>query len=140
LEWSNLPLYRITHIAEQFFIKSQNDNLHALRTGLIINKKRFRNTCLYHGIFFILLFFNCFMSVLMDRKSIIIETSTDKLLSHLLSNFLSKILFLLLKAFTSLETNEFFNCNFSAVCFGYFCYILCYCLFSVLSFYINLIK
>ena len=40
LEWSNLPLYRITHIAEQFFIKSQNDNLHALRTGLIINKKR----------------------------------------------------------------------------------------------------
>ena len=85
-------------------------------------------------------FFNCFMSVLMDRKSIIIETSTDKLLSHLFSNFLSKILFLLLKAFTSLETNEFFNCNFSAVCFGYFCYILCYCLFSVLSFYINLIK
>ena len=48
------------------------------------------------------------MSVLMDRKSIIIETSTDKLLSHLLSNFLSKILFLLLKAFTSLGNERIF--------------------------------
>ena len=47
----------------------------------------------------------------MDRRSFIIETSTDQLLPHLLSNFLSKILFLLLNAFASLETNEFFNCN-----------------------------
>ena len=58
--------------------------------------------------------------------------------SHLLSNFLSEVLFLLLDALAGLETNEAFNGDLRVVRLCHLLYVLAYRLLSVLSLYISL--
>lgn len=64
---------------------------------------------------------------------------TNGLVSHLLCHFLSKVFFFLFDSFACLKTDEALDGNLSRISFCYFFYVFSNRLFSVFSFYINLI-
>lgn len=61
------------------------------------------------------------------------------LVTHLLCNFLCKVLLFLLKALTGLETNEALNSDVCTVLFCNLSYVLSYGLLSVLCLYVGLV-
>ena len=71
---------------------------------------------------------------------ICLDNSIELFASHLLSNFFCEVLFLLLKAFTCLETNELLDFDVSTVLFSNLSYVLSNCLLAIFCFYVNLIK
>ena len=73
-----------------------------------------------------------------DNNTVQILMRTVRLCVHLSCNFCCKVLVLLLKTFTSLETNESLKLYRCSNFFGYHLKILSNCLF-VLSFYILLL-
>lgn len=77
------------------------------------------------------------LNTLFNQHCIIL--ANDKLVSHLLCHFLSKVLFFLFDSFACLKTDESFNGNLRRISFCYFFYIFSNSLFSVFSLYISLI-
>ena len=71
------------------------------------------------------------MPIFTDNRAILVRTSTLKLHSHLLCNFSSEILTLLLDTLTGLETQELLHLDIGAVLFCNLGNVLAYGLLAI---------